>query len=86
MTVSEPWAPSANMHLEKTKPYLIPSFRSIDLGCLKASHRQVLAVRRKPNTPNRTKREKYINPVIPVIEVTEQMIPPTFRGIECEPG
>jgi len=84
MTVSEPGAPSANVHQEKTEPSFVPSFRIIDLDFLLASCRQVLAIRRKSSRQNAAKH--IVSPAISVIEVTERMTPPTVRGVGCEPS
>jgi len=87
MTGSDSGAPSANVHQEETEPSFGSSFRIIDLGCPIASCRQIPAVRRKSNTPNVTKSRKHIvSPVIPVIDVTERMTQPTFRGVGYEPS
>ena len=51
------------------------------------SRRQVLAVRRKSNTVNKTRHGKHnVGLVVPVIEIAEQMTPPTCRELECEPS
>ena len=78
---------SANVYQEKAKPCFGAGFCIIDLGRLIAARCQILAVRRKADTTNDTKPGKQnVNSGIPVIEMTEQMTLPTFRGLGYEPS
>jgi len=57
---------------KETEPSLGASFRIIDLGRLIAACRQILAIRRKTNTTNDTKRgDSIVSSAIPVIEEEE---------------